>query len=353
MKKIVFLLVVVLTGVFASAVENGVTAEGEGLSKREALMAAQRMAIEKGVGVLLDAQTLTQNMEVVKDEIYSKARGYVKHFTIVSEQKQNDGRWRVTIRCAVAEGELEDNLRALGILRDKMGNPRIGVVYGTENTGAGLTANHPVVAQAYEGIVEHLTGREFPIVADGPLLTNKKETAEYRLIYTVKQDAQAYTGIFYKSWVMISVKIIDTSTQKVIANLYKKAMGVDKNAMDFAERKAARKAGRLAAKFLEQKVVKRWQGETVAGREVVLEIHNIVDYTHLVELRAKIKDTDGVEKILQRNSKPNSVHYAITYNGDTDTLTETVYNILKHMGLEPGIPVAAGNSIKFRLNPVK
>ena len=114
-----------------------------------------------------------------------------------------------------------------------------------------------------------------------------------------------------------------------------------------------RKAGRLAAKFLEQKVVKRWQGETVAGREVVLEIHNIADYTHLVELRAKIKDTDGVEKILQRNSKPDSVRYAITYNGDTDTLTETVYNILKHMGLEPGIPVAAGNSIKIRLNPVK
>lgn len=366
MRKIlcVALLLFSLNTVQSLGVE--VTATGFGPNRKDALMAAQRNAVEKGIGVLVDSQSLTENMVLVEDKIYTKARGYVQNYTILSEIKLADGNWQVDIQCEVADDKIKHSLKALGILRDKMGNPRIMVIYNPAITDG--IPHDPVVSEAYEGIAEYLTQREFPVVAKKVLdqlelkgITSPKdrynkavelglkEKAEYILVYNVKPGNKESTSIFRKGWVMISAKIINTASGQVMASQSKKVIGVDKDSMDFAFRKAGRKAGELTAKFLENKLVKQWQGETVSGRVVVLELVNIRDFSLLVEFKAKLREIYGVRNIFQRNSTSNTAEYEITYVGDSDTFKENVFDILKKLRLKPGLPTSTGDKIRIVL----
>jgi hypothetical protein len=366
MRKIFCLLGLSLLFNLVWAAGVNVTATGFGPSNREALMAAQRRAVEKGIGVLLDSQSMTDNMVLIEDKIYNKARGYVRNYIVISETKQRDGNWSIVIQCEVAEEKLKLSLKALGILWEKIGNPRIMVVYDPAITDGISSKNHPVVSEAYEGIVEYLTEREFPVVAkrsfyqsilkEFPSSKNRyrktvafglRKRAEYILVYHIKPGDKESTSIFNKGWVMISAKIIDTSSGQIISNQNKKVIGVDKDSMNFAFRKAGRKAGKLVAKSLESKLVNISIGTSVSGRVVVLEVMNIKDFSLLMEFRSQLKKAYGVRNIIQRNSTSSTAEYEIKYVGDIDTLKENAFTILKKMGLKAKNPISNGDRIRI------
>jgi hypothetical protein len=368
MKKILWLISLAIISVIVRADNQRLVTTGIGPTQREALMAAQRKAVEQGVGVLVDSQSLTENLELVEDKIFSRSRGYVKHFTVISQKEQDDGNWKVVIECEVAVDKIKTSLNALGILRDKMGNPRIMIVYDPTITDGIRQKYHPVISEAYEGIVEYLAEREFTIIGKkvfdqsilpevtSPEKLNKEYTqlglrkkAEYLLVYNIKPQDQEATNTFKKGWVMISARIINTSSGQILATQNKKVIGVDKDSLDFALRKAGRKGGKLAAKFLEQKLVKRWQTDTVSGRTVVLELINIHDFSLLVEFKTELKKAFGVKIVTLRNSTSSTAEYEITYVGDIDTLKESTYNILKKMGLKANVPTSTGDRIEIEL----
>ena len=350
MRKILLLLLMVVNFTMVGASDDQITAAGRGPTEREALMAAQRKAVEQGVGVLVDSRSYTENLKLIEDKIYSKASGYVKHYTVISPEKQDDGSWKVTIKCAVAEEEIKVSLKALKILRDMMENPRIVIEPGPPNNNGIPQEYHAlVVSEAYEGIVEYLREREFPVVSKENAELGTRDNAEYTLVYNIKPGDGLATDIFKKAWVMISAKIINRFTGQVLVTQSKKVMGVDKDFIDFAFRKAGRKAGKLTAKFLEKKLIEIWKGETISGRVVILEVINIDNFKQLLDFEAKLKKTYGVRNIFQRNSISNTTEYEITYVGGTGTLKENAYKILEKMGLKAKVPISYGDWICIEL----
>ncbi|MDQ1353461.1 MAG: hypothetical protein QG657_3767 [Acidobacteriota bacterium] len=349
MKKMLLVLFLQIHFIILWPAYGKIIAVGIGPTQRDALTAAQRNAVEQGVGVLVDSQSLSENLMLIEDRIYAKARGYVKNYTVISEKKMNDGNWEVTIDSEVSQEQIKNNLEALGILREKMGNPRIMVIYDTKNTDDIFQDDNPVISEAYEGIIEYLTEREFPVLDSKTTEPGLKREAEYILVYNLKPGEQKPTGFFKKVWIMICAKIINTSSGQVIANQYKKVMGVDKESLDFAYRKAARKAGKLTAKFLEDKWVQIAQGKTVSGREVYLELVNIRSFSLLMEFKTQLRKAYGVRNVTQRNSTAAEVEYEITYVGDTDTLNENVNTILKEMGITAKTLITSGDRIRIEV----
>ena len=328
-----------------------VIAIGFGPDRNEALRDAQRKAVEQGVGALVDSHSATANMVLIRDEIYTKARGFIEEFTILSEKEISAGDWQVQIKCKVSDDKLKYSLNALGLLRDKMDNPRIAIIWKKPDITGNREVDKSLISEAREGIAEHLSEREFPLVID-------EKKAEYHLEYSIniadpesnnreKQDSDYF---FKKMWVWISARIINVSNQRVIANQRKKVMGYDKDSAEFALKKAGRKAGKLTAKFLEMKLLNRWQGESVSGRPVVLKLTNIKNFSILVAFKAKLKEAYGVLKIFQRKSDSNKTEYELTYLGGIGTLKDTVFNILKEMRLGPGMPTSQGDRIQIRLS---
>jgi hypothetical protein len=133
---------------YCPAQEEPVFAEGRGLGATpdEALLAAKRDAVERGIGTILLSQTEIQNFMVKKDQIITKTVGAVKSFEKVSETKTADGLYEVRIKAALSKNAMREDLAAFHILLESMDKPRTMVVISENNVGSEEPANQTAEA---------------------------------------------------------------------------------------------------------------------------------------------------------------------------------------------------------------
>jgi hypothetical protein len=120
-----------------SAEEENIIAEGtgDGANASEALMAAKRNAVEKGIGTILLSQTEIENFQVKRDQIITKTIGAVKSFEKISEGKSEDGLYQVKIKAVISRSAMREDLAAFQILIESMNKPRTMVVIDENNIG--------------------------------------------------------------------------------------------------------------------------------------------------------------------------------------------------------------------------
>jgi len=140
----------------AEIFNNNITA-----AKDQARRNALRDAVEKGIGTLIDAKTKVENWQVIRDEIYTSARGYVSKFD-VTKDKREGSRWVIEIDAEVATANLKDKLKDLRILHKKMGNKRLMVIYRPEDPKA-LDPDHNAVIAGLAEIQTQLNDAGFRV----------------------------------------------------------------------------------------------------------------------------------------------------------------------------------------------
>ena len=222
-----------------------VTAEGEaaifggnlGSAKKQALLNAQRAAVEQGVGMLIDSKTVAKNFEIIKDEVLTSSQGFVEKYKIIDEGRSADGSsFRVKIQAVVSEKLLENRLEALRILHKKMGNKRVMVVYQSQNQHA-MPRNHGATTAALQSLRDKLNQAGFRVI-------NEKATEQiYRQIeggtrpvedvvaMALDQRADvlvvfehvggkrnAGKGLFGSAFSTLRVSVFDTNTGRQIAD---------------------------------------------------------------------------------------------------------------------------------------
>ncbi|RYX98763.1 hypothetical protein EON78_04670, partial [bacterium] len=111
-------------------------------AQKKALSDAFRNAVEKGLGVYVKSQSEVQNFELKKDEILTRAEGYVTEHEIIKESEEG-GIYTVTIKAKVAMDQIGTDFKKLvGRVKTQMGNPSIAFVLTTwENKGIKTTVN--------------------------------------------------------------------------------------------------------------------------------------------------------------------------------------------------------------------
>ena len=95
---ILWLLVVSL-----AAQGSSITAEGFGMTEDAAIEQAKRAAVEIGIGTVMSSETVVKNSVLFSDNIYAKANGFVKTFTVTDKFQGPDGLWTITIDAVVTE----------------------------------------------------------------------------------------------------------------------------------------------------------------------------------------------------------------------------------------------------------
>ena len=112
-----FLLVafslLVMSGFCDEAEIMKVRGKGTGVDKIEALKDAYCDAIERAVGVYVDAEQMVNNEDLVKDQILTQSNAYIEKYTIVKESKSVDGLIAVTILADVRKRELTRKIRGI------------------------------------------------------------------------------------------------------------------------------------------------------------------------------------------------------------------------------------------------
>lgn len=99
---------------------------GFGKDRRIALRDAFRNAIEQGLGVQIRAETEVERFRLVKQKIFTEAKGYVETYEVLSEDPGHPEGYEIGIRAVVTEGKMTD-LDNLRVMIGLMGNPSIMV----------------------------------------------------------------------------------------------------------------------------------------------------------------------------------------------------------------------------------
>lgn len=105
------------------------------MSADAAIENAKRNAVEMGIGTVMSSETIVKNSVVFSDNIFAKATGFVKTFTVKDKYQDSDGLWVVTIDAEVTEildQILQDEV-AVQTLLDAMNRPKLVFLIREDN----------------------------------------------------------------------------------------------------------------------------------------------------------------------------------------------------------------------------
>ncbi len=115
--------VVTKEGTGEAAIVNNDEQKAFGEAKARAL----RSAVEQAAGVKIDADTVTVNNQLVRDQVFANTSGYVKNFDITSK-KVEKGVVTVVVKADVITENLDKDIQAARALIKRMGRPSIVIV---------------------------------------------------------------------------------------------------------------------------------------------------------------------------------------------------------------------------------
>jgi len=169
-------------------------------AKDEAVLAAQKKAIETVVGCFVDSKTLGSNFTELEEEIITKSEGYIEDYEIIkgSERTRDIDGFKslyIKIKAKVWVGKIFTDLSSISNLYEKLDKPKFAIIISENNNiGANLTG------ELNTKIVNQLRSLNF-IVVDTTLtdLSNKStlyktlKENDIKILLTVNADTYVNT----------------------------------------------------------------------------------------------------------------------------------------------------------------
>ena len=123
-------------------------------AKERVLKNAQLKAVKKGVEIFLVKKTINHNYQVIREQIYNINQKFISNFEIVNQDIDLDQRYvGVQIKANVAEVIIQQKLKQLGILHDRMGYKSLMLVY-QERTARAIPRDHGIVQNTIPAVQE-------------------------------------------------------------------------------------------------------------------------------------------------------------------------------------------------------
>ena len=321
-----------------SAAPVNASAEGVGviiddntaIARDQAIQDALRLVVEQAAGTMVSSETLVQNYEVLRDQIYSKSQGYIQRYEVTDESVEGN-LYKVKIQASVAAGNLKNDLMALGLLMARKNMPRVMIMVAEQNIGMhyysywwGVKAGTADLSITENVLMEKLTRKGFHIVDHAMTSKTLEIKAPYK-IESLNNDAVRSIGNLYDAEVVIygkalsklagsvlgtsmksaqadiSLRVVSTDTGRVIASSTHHAAAVHPNEVT-AGAEALKIATNAIADQLLNQVVNQWSQDVSGGSLIRLVVSDIPSYRHLVKLKEMIqKRVRGVSGLYQRD----------------------------------------------------
>jgi len=300
--------------------QKTVVVEASAESKDEAVKKAMRAAVEQGVGVLVDSETIVENNELLNDKIYTEVKGYVTSFKILEEKEEEGGLVTVKVEAVVSLAELRKSIQGLKILLDEKENPRFAVSFREYIDGADLPS--PELRPLFEkklkedkfdiidvAQLQKIKERDATLSYEDPIQAaalGRRMGADILIIGEASAEMGGSSVAFgqkvYSCRVSVTVKAIKTDTAEIIAveKVSESNRGGGTKGELAVAREALAAAGEKIYKKITGKIIEEWRSEVynVAKFQIILQNADDEDRGTFTK---NLKAIAGVEKVIQRD----------------------------------------------------
>ncbi|MBT4286774.1 MAG: hypothetical protein HOJ48_13630 [Desulfobacula sp.] len=314
-------------------------------AKENAKNDALRQALEQGIGMLMDAETILKNDDLM-EKIYTHSTGYIKNYTIIKEGEDKSGIYRVTIRAVTKTETLRNTLTHLGLIHQMVDYPRIMILPFPDKGMISL-------AEAAEAIlVQQFTDRHFELVdpAKSKQLHNEakdllkvdtinniaakiglQHQAEIVILYSVDTGASEFDGMMETATATMTTRAIVTTTAQILTADNKTLSGLGKTP-ELAFTKAANSAAQSCAEKLIPSIVSWWDNYTANGLPYIITLKTPPKADRLIILfQQNMESIPGVVSLSERSSGGGITEMMVKYKGKSTDLKRAVLSIMfKH-----------------------
>lgn len=303
-----------------------VEAEGEGLTKEEALKAALRNALEMGGKQEIFSDSKVENFQLMHDTIITRAQGIVKDYEITSEQKVVGGSIRIGIRAKVSKSVLAQSWGEIQNVLMQLGRPKIMVsiverIDGNVEYQSILETliEKPLLKSGFELVASQaMAGIREKESADAAVEDNvaklqaiaKDFDAQIFIVGTANanqagmEDLYGAPVAFYNCDAQIKVYYTDTGRLLASEGL-PNTRGGARGRKEFspqAGKMALSNSSQAMVDSLYEQIMERWATDISAGSELVLEVEGMT-FKSGNKLKKLMVGIPGVENVNFKLSK--------------------------------------------------
>ena len=267
-------------------------------ARRAATAQALRAAVEKTTGVYVSARTLTQNYQLVRDQVVTRSDGYA---TLKQVLREVDGTQEVsvTVRALVSLRPLALHLKALGLTRAW----RIRVP-----AGAGGKASDPHEADEIARVEGALTEAGFVVVstnADADVLVRIQTT--YSSVADLPLDTAAGPMTMHTVRSDICVRATRSRTGEEVAALSAAAATANVGLVTARADAADQALARLAPSLVEALLLLPARD----AQPVQLVVSHVASATDAARLEDALNALPGVRSVRRRSYEAGSATYEL------------------------------------------
>lgn len=326
--------------------------------RQVALDDALRNAVEIGVGVFINSETLVKNFQLVEDRIFKKAGGFARRDRIIEEGATPDGRYVVKILATVDSRVIVNTLRSI---IQGFNDPRIAVFLNesidgkpTAGSAASTALSKWLIDAGYRVLdqkqLEQVVKRNELITAQGnPKLLAQIATRLKVDIILVgsarasenKDPPKELTNSGFKSVLSIlEAKMVDALTAQTIwTDQFESADYA--LSLDAAVSKALQAAGNTAAESAIPQLAK-WIQDVIAGPVYVLKVLSFKSFSAFNTFVQRLSAQPNVVNVQPRDYDEAGTEIEVQYRGRVDGIA----TLVEKLGLQ--ILAITGREIRAR-----
>jgi hypothetical protein len=345
----------ILFGMLASpAVAEIVTAKGfsffepgrEMIAREKALDEAKRAAIEAAMGTAVESRTVVENFEVVKDQIFSRAAGYLKDLQVIEETKTDLGTYEVKIQADVQVSVLVDDLDRFRNMIRWQKNPRVSI--GLE---PGIAPDViPAATKAANLLTEKLKKSGFKVF-------RREQSADLQMgfLVAISLDTSTrqtkYQGIeLTLNEVSLTSNIYRPGDGEILAAASAVESVPGENRLQILD-KGSRACVDAVWDNLREKLLLLWEKELYSEREVFLVINGVDTSAAAHEIAGILQsDVSGILEARVVRFHDNAAELTLRYRGwPEQLLNEIQLSYFKNRYFDSKLESMAGNKLVIRI----
>lgn len=345
---------------------------------QDAKNAALREAVEQVVGVMVSADTLTANNQLISDRIFTNSAGYVRKYDVL-EKKEERGVAKITLRAEVSTAQLDKDLQAVQALVRRLAGSRLLIVLQEQSISPDkvITSSSHMTQALTEQFQQDGWRIIDPAYAAGKLevssgislLTPEKKviqelrSADYIITGVVTLRHESVDGLFtgLKNYYPVSgeweVAVFATDSGTAVTRLSGKfnsraqggTIGSITVSYDRTAYTIVKKDGQAVVGQVRKAVVDYLLKTEQNGNSVVVTVTGLADYAAVSGFKKVLADTiTGLRDVKQGDFSKGKATFDVVYVGTTDAFAEALSG-KTYKGKKLSVTGVTGNTIEITL----